>query len=144
MRPNRMAFQYRAASTLMLFAVVAFPLQGTTAIVARAAASMGYLPQPAEVVGGPIHFHGQLGHHSHAPAENVTGHVHTPSGPHHPDVDDDAQIWTLGCTSAVISVLAGCSAVLLPADKLERPSQRHMAGFEPDGTSRPPSTPSIA
>ena len=128
----------------MLLAVIAFVLQGTSAVVARAAASTGYLPQPAEVIGGPIHFHGQLGHWGHAPRDNLAGHVHTPSGSHYPDVDDDAQIWMLGCTSAIISALAACSVGLVAGDKLGRPWQRHMAAFEPDGPSRPPSTPSIA
>ena len=79
----------RINSYLMLLAVVAFVLQGVSAVVARAAASAGVMPQPAEVMNGPVHFHGLLGHGLHTDGDNAAGHVHIPSGAHHDDADDD-------------------------------------------------------
>jgi hypothetical protein len=129
---------------VMLFAVLAFVLQGTSVLVARTAAAAGIFTQPSELVVGPIHFHGQIGHHVHVAGEHDAGHVHGASERHHSDPNDDTHIWTLGCASAVMSVIAACSVVFHAAGIIERLPPQRLAGFDPDGLSRPPSTPSIA
>jgi hypothetical protein len=59
------------------------------------------------------------------------------------DIDVAPPLWTLGCASAVIPVMAisTFSFEIVRAD--ERPHVS-LEGIEPDGLSRPPSTPSMA
>ena len=52
MQSHQHARLRRINSYLMLLAVIAFVLQGISAVVARAAASAGVMPQPAEVMNG--------------------------------------------------------------------------------------------
>jgi hypothetical protein len=126
----------------MLFAVIALVLHGAGAIVASAAASIGFMPQPADAVSGSIHFHGQMGHHTHG--DQAPGHVHNPADPDHLDLDHDGQIWSVICTSAIIPMLATCAVAFGAAGTVERVPQQRLTGVKPDGLTRPPSTPSIA
>ena len=144
MQSHRHARLRRINSYLMLLAVVAFVLQGVSSVVARAAASAGVMPQPAEVMNGLVHFHGLLGHGLHTDGDNGAGHVHFPSGPHHDDPDDDTQIWSLSCTSAIVPMPAPHPVASEDIGAVEQPPHEHLAGVEPDGQDRPPSTPSIA
>src|SRR5262245_15960311 len=134
------------ARGLMLAAAVAFVQQGAMVVVAQAAAFGGSMPEPAMTLSGKLHIHGELAGNMHIHGgDNAPGHVH-----HAADHDDDDAdpgktiVCTLGVTSAVLPAIELYSVHFdvvsalpgLPSDRLE--------GREPDGLSRPPSTPSIA
>jgi hypothetical protein len=136
----------RIASGLMLAAMAAFVQQAAMIIVSQAAAAAGSMPEPAVILGGSVHFHDNLAGHVHAHGgDNAAGHVHTAPDPDHSDSDELAAtpFCCLSCTSAVLPVAGACA---LPVDVVtaEQHADDRLAGVEPDGLSRPPSTPSIA
>ena len=133
------------ARGLMLAAIVAFVQEGTVIAASQAAAFAGSMPNPAVLVSGELHVHDALAGNMHSHGGNtLPGHVH-----HSADNDDDGAdvgktvVWSLGCTSAVLPTMAMCSFLFdVPDAPREFPSDRR-DGIEPDGLSRPPSTPSI-
>jgi hypothetical protein len=135
----------RIATSLMLLAIAAFVQQGGMIIASQAAAFAGFMPQPAIPLSGAMHVHEGLAGHVHAHAgHNEPGHVHGPVDDHH-DSDDAVitPLCSLGCTCAVMPVIGECIA-LLTAPGFEPLPHERFAGFEPEGSTRPPSTPSIA
>ena len=141
-------FLRRIATGLMLLAALAFVQQGTLIGASQAAALGGSMPEPAVVLDGAIHYHDNLARHVHMHGgNNGPGHVHHAA--HHDDdddVDDTSQplLWSLGCPSAVIPVGESCAGFFKIVSALAAEPQDHRAGVEPDGLTRPPSTPSIA
>lgn len=128
----------------MLLAAIAFLHQGTLTAASQAAAAAGFMPQPAETVVGSVHVHGKVGGHVHTHGgENATGHTHHHD---HDDMDEPAStlFWALGSVNAVAPQTLSVAVVLkVVSAKQALPSDRR-DGVEPDGLSRPPSTPSIA
>src|SRR5262249_38801999 len=53
---------------MMLVAMGAFVQQGTMIAVSQAMASGGFMPQPATMLSGPVHFHDNLAVNMHARA----------------------------------------------------------------------------
>lgn len=129
----------------MLLAVVAFLQQGVLSVVSQAAAAAGFMPHPAETVIGSVHVHGKVAGHVHTHGgDNTAGHTH--DHPNHDDMDEPANtlFWALGSMPAVVSqIVAITIAPTATSAKQGFPSD-HRDGIEPDGLSRPPSTPSIA
>lgn len=135
----------RVVSGIMLLAVAAFIQQGSFAIAAQAAAAVGFMPQPAEIVVGSVHAHGKVGGHVHKhDGENGAGHTHDHA--HHGEVDEPGStlFWTLGGLSAVLSQTASVALAFITLSAEQAARADHCDGIEPDGSSRPPSTPSIA
>jgi hypothetical protein len=135
----------RIVSGIMLLAIAAFLQQGSFAISAQAAAAVGFMPQPAEIVIGSIHVHGKVGGHVHKhDSENAAGHTHDHA--HHGEVDEPGStlFWTLGGLSAVLSQAASATLAFITLSAEQAARADHCDGIEPDGSSRPPSTPSIA
>lgn len=128
----------------MLLAAIAFLHQGSLAVASQAAAAAGFMPQPAEAVIGPVHVHGKVGGHVHTHGgENAAGHTHHHD---HDDMDEPASTlcWALGSVTAVVSQTEAVTVTLnVVSAEQGLPSERR-DGVEPDGLSRPPSTPSIA
>lgn len=128
----------------MLLAAIAFLHQGAFTVASQAAAAGGFIPQPAETFIGSVHVHGKVAGHVHTHGgENSAGHTHDHD---HDDMDEPAStlFWALGSLTAVVSQTEAVTVALnvvsaeqgLPSDRRD--------GVEPDGLSRPPSTPSIA
>ena len=126
----------------MLFAAIAFVLQAAIAVISQSVAATGFMPQPAAMAVGAVHFHGEVAHILHA-HDGIGGHVHNPADPRHQDLDDDAPVWSLTCTCAVVPQPAIWAVAFANAGKVERLPQLHLAGIEPEALSRPPSTPDI-
>jgi hypothetical protein len=136
----------RVASILMLVATAAFVQQGAMIAASQAAASGGFMPQPATMLSGSVHFHDSLAVNLHVhDGDKGAGHVHGPADLDHDDSDEAAKppLCSIGHTCAVLPAVAHavlCDIVradeCLPHDRLD--------GVEPDGLSRPPSTPGIA
>jgi hypothetical protein len=129
----------------MLAGMAAFIQQGAMISASQAAASGGFMPQPAAMLSGSVHFHDQLAVNLHVHDGQGPGHVHGPADLDHDESDEaiKAPVCSIGHTSAVMpavayAVVCGVSraAEHLPQDRLD--------GVEPDGLSRPPSTPGIA
>jgi hypothetical protein len=129
----------------MLAAMAIFIQQGALIAASQAAASLGVMPQPARMLSGAIHFHDNLAGNLHVHGgHNGAGHVHGPADLDHDESDEgQALVWSVGHASAVMPAAAcavSCNVVradeCLPHGRLD--------GVEPDGLSRPPSTPSIA
>jgi hypothetical protein len=115
-------------------------------VVSRAAAAAGIMDDPAVTLSGPVHLHNHLAGHVHAHGgDNSAGHVHGGPDPDHRDSDEAAStpFWSLGGASAVLPVAATSGVPLDVVVAGERLDVR-LEGVEPDGLSRPPSTPSIA
>jgi hypothetical protein len=144
MQTRAHACQRLVSSFLMLLAVAAFLLQGTSALVAQAAAAVGLMPEAAETTSGPIHFHGSIGHVLSGVDRNVAGHVHLPSDQRDHDLDHEIQIWNVSCTSAMTPAAPECAVPFEVTGPVERLPQRLLLGVEPESLTRPPSTPSIA
>jgi len=130
----------------MLVAMAAFVQQGAMIAASQAAASGGFMPQPATMLSGSVHFHDNLAVNLHVHhGDKGAGHVHGPADLDHDDSDEaiKAPICSVGHTCAVMPAVAyavvrvvGRAAEDVPCDRLD--------GVEPDGLSRPPSTPGIA
>src|SRR5262245_30972067 len=130
----------------MLVAMAAFVQQGAMIAASQAAASSGFMPQPATMLSGSIHFHDNLAVNLHVhDGDKGAGHVHGPADLDHDDSDEaiKAPVCSVGHTCAVMPAVAHAivcgvvrAAEYLPHDRLD--------GVEPDGLSRPPSTPGIA
>jgi hypothetical protein len=131
---------------MMLAATAAFVQQGAMIAASQAAASGGFMPQAATMLSGSVHFHDNLAVNLHVHGnDNGAGHVHGVADFDHdePDEGGKAPVCSVGYTSAVMPAVAYvvlCDVVRavesLPDDRLD--------GIEPDGLSRPPSTPGIA
>ena len=147
MRLRAEQFLGRIATSLMLLAVAAFVQQGAMIVASQVAAFSGAMPQPAVVIAGTVHLHDNLAGHVHShTGDNAAGHVH-----HHADHDDhDADetgktlLWSLAGTSAVMPMIEACAVSFALSDLIRGRPQSRLDGVEPDGLSRPPSTPSIA
>ena len=132
---------------MMLAAMAIFVQQGTMIAASQAAASAGFMPQPATVLSGAVHFHDNLAVNVHVHGGHLgAGHVHGPADVDHDDESDDtvnAPICSIGQTCAVLSA----DAYTVPSPivhALECPLPGLLDGIEPDGLNRPPSTPGIA
>jgi hypothetical protein len=131
----------------MLLAMAAFVQQATLIGMSQAAAAFGFMPHPAMFLHGLAHVHDSLAGHVHVhDGDNGVGHVHG-----HADHDDDhgddlakAPFWSLGCTTACVSVPGPWAPLLRLAGLVEYFRDNLRAGVEPDGPSRPPSIPGIA
>jgi hypothetical protein len=128
----------------MLLAAIAFLHQGSLTVASQAAAAAGFMPQPAETVIGSVHVHGKVAGHVHTHGgENAAGHTHDHD---HDDMDEPAStlFWALGSVTAVAprTELVTVALNVVSAEQ-GLPSER-LDGVEPDGLSRPPSTPNIA
>jgi hypothetical protein len=131
---------------MMLAAMAAFIQQGAMIAASQAAASGGFMPQPATMVSGSVHFHDHLAVNMHVhDGHKGAGHVHGPGDFDHDDSDEviKTPVCSIGLTSAIMPAVAYIvvcgvihAAEQLPQDRLD--------GVEPDGLSRPPSTPGIA
>lgn len=127
----------------MLLAALAFLHHGSFAVASQAAAAAGFMPQPAETMIGSVHMHGKVAGHVHTHGGgNAAGHTHD----HDQDDMDPAStlFWALGSLTAVLSQMEAVTVALnVVSAEQGFPSDRR-DGVEPDGLSRPPSTPSIA
>jgi hypothetical protein len=130
----------RIASGLMLLAMFAFVQQSALISASLALASAGRMSDPAVTLSGSVHYHNDLARHVHVHARhNSVGHVHDTA-----DIDEaNTPLWSLGCTSAVIPVIAISTGSFEIVRAAERPHV-HLEGIRPDELTRPPSTPSIA
>ena len=130
----------RIASGLMLLAMFAFVQQSAVISASLALASAGRMTDPAVTLSGSLHYHNELARHVHVHgAHNSVGHVHDTA-----DIDEaNTPLWSLGCTSAIIPVIAVSAGLFEIVRAAERP-HIHLEGIRPDGLNRPPSTPSIA
>jgi hypothetical protein len=130
----------------MLVAMAAFVQQGTMIAASQAAASGGFMPQPATMLSGPVHFHDNLAVNVHVhDGHKGAGHVHGPADLDHDESDEAVQapVCSVGHTCAVLPAVA--YAVLCDVVRAaESLPHGRLDGVEPDGPSRPPSTPSIA
>src|SRR5262249_33486288 len=136
----------RVASAAMLVAMAAFVQQGAMIAASQAAAAGGVMPQPATMLSETVHFHDNLAGNLHTHGGHKgAGHVHGPADLDHDDAADGGRPrpCSIGPTCAVLPAVAHavlCDVVRaaehLPCDRLD--------GVEPDGLSRPPSTPGIA
>ena len=133
----------RIASRLMLLAMVAFVQQGAMIAASQALAAAGSMIDPAVTLSGSLHYHNSLARHVHTHGHDSLGHIHNTADIDHATDEDDAPFWSLGGTSAVISMIGIflVSFKIVSAD--ERPNVR-LEGIEPEQLNRPPSTPSIA
>src|SRR4029453_3506784 len=141
MQTRAYACQHLISRFLMLLAVAAFLLQGTRALVAQAAASVGLRPEAGETTSGPIHFHGSIGHVLSVGDRNVAGHVHLPSDQRDHDLDHEIQIWNVSCTSAMTPAAPECVVSLEFVGPVERPPNRLFLGVDPDTLHLPPLPP---
>jgi hypothetical protein len=128
---------------MMLLAALAFVLQTSGTIVARAAAESGFMPQAAEVVSGAVHFHGPISH-TIPHGSGAPGHVHHPAGSEDPDFDHDSPVWTLGCAHAVVPLAEYDGPSTALGILLDPPVDVILTGVRPEALTRPPSTPGIA
>jgi hypothetical protein len=130
----------RITSSLMLLAMVAFVQQSAMIAASEALASAGSMSDPAVTLSGSVHYHNDLARHVHVHgSHNSVGHVHDTA-----DIDEaNTPLWTLGCTSAVIPVMA-ISVVSFEIVRADECRHVRLEGIRPDGLTRPPSTPSIA
>ena len=129
----------------MLLAMVAFVTQGAMIAASQALASAGSMSDPAVTLDGPVHYHNNLAGHVHVHGgQSAAGHVHNIADVNHDDIDDDHMpFWSIGCTSAVLPVMAICTVSFGIVTAGER-SRADLKGVDPDGLNRPPSTPCIA
>jgi len=133
----------RTASGLMLLAMVAFVQQSAMIAASQALASAGSMSDPAVTLRGSVHYHNSLARHVHVHgSHDSVGHVHNTADTDHATDEANTPFWSLCCTSAVIPVM-GISAVLFAIVRADHPCV-HLAGIQPEGLNRPPSTPSIA
>ena len=136
----------RVASAVMLVATAAFVQQGAMIAASQAAASSGFMPQPATMLTGSVHFHDDLAVnlHVHGGHEGA-GHVHGPADVDHDDSDEGgtAPICSIGHASALIPAVV-FEVLCSVARAVDCLPHRRLQGVEPEGLSRPPSTPGIA
>jgi hypothetical protein len=128
----------------MLLAVAAFLQQGVLSVVSQAAAAAGFLPHPAETMVGSIHVHGEGTGPVHMhDGDNTAGHTHDHAD--HDDMDEPAStlFWALGSMPAVVSETAAAAIAFSAVSANQAFPSDRCDGIEPDGLSRPPSTPSI-
>jgi hypothetical protein len=108
------------------------------------------MPDPALVVDGPVHIHGQLPGHVHThDGDNRAGHVH-----HAADVDDDhdddhpasGKLWFFSCNPnvAVLATMDPSGPLLTGTKALPAATNQCRTGTEPDGLRRPPRPPGVA
>jgi hypothetical protein len=126
----------------MFMAISAFVLQGTLISISQAMAATGKVPEPSVTLSGSLHFHDQLAGHAHEHGgDNAEGHIH--DGP-----DDDSGgpslCWSIFGTSIAIPTFIALTRSADLLGLIEMPAFRRIAGVEPGGLIRPPSTLSIA
>ena len=135
------------ARAIMLVATVAFLVQGLTIAETQAAATAGFMPEPAVAFTEHVHFHGPLAAHVHDhSADAVAGHVHDPSAPVDGDnagaVDGGSR--TLCCSSFAVAAETNWTTPSRVASAVDLPLSATVKGIAPPGLVRPPSIPSIA
>jgi hypothetical protein len=129
----------------MLVGALAFVQHSALIGASQAAACAGSMPEPAILVHGPVHLHDDLARHLHAHAgDNHVGHVHHGADPENQDADGRGLFFTCGCSPAVIPAASAGAMPFEAVGRLDLAPQRRPDGVEPDGPSKPPSTPSIA
>jgi hypothetical protein len=135
----------RIANGLMVLALGAFLQQGVLIAVSQMVATTGSMPEPAVMLAGPVHLHDNLAGHVHAHGGNSeVGHVHHPGDLGHDDSDVAVgPFWSLATTSAVLPMWTACAVSFDVVGTVERLPDGHLDGIEPDGLTRPPSTPSM-
>lgn len=126
----------------MFMAISAFVLQGTLISISQAMAATGKVLEPSVTLSGSLHFHDQLAGHAHEHGgDNAEGHIH--DGP-----DDDSGgpslCWSIFGTSIAIPTFIALTRSADLLGLIEMPAFRRIAGVEPGGLIRPPSTLSIA
>jgi hypothetical protein len=90
----------RVASAIMLVATAAFVQQGAMIAASQAAASSGFMPQPATMLTEAVHFHDDLAVNLHVHSGHKgAGHVHSPADVDHDDSDE-------GGTAPICSIVA--------------------------------------
>ena len=112
----------------------------------QAAASGGFMPQPASMLSGSVHVHDSLAGNLHVHGSaNGAGHVHGPADLDHDESDEGGKtlLWSCGHISAVMPA-AACVVFCDVVRAAECLPRARLDGVEPEGLSRPPSTPSIA
>jgi hypothetical protein len=126
----------------MFMAISAFVLQGMLVVTSQAMAVAGKMLEPSVTLSGSLHFHDQLAGHAHEHGgDNAEGHIH--DGP-----DDDSGgpslCWSIFGTSIAIPTFIALTRSADLLGLIEMPAFRRIAGVEPGGLIRPPSTLSIA
>src|SRR5215471_20091988 len=101
----------RIASALMLLATMAFVQQSAMIVASQASASAGSLSDPAVTLSGSLHYHNSLARHVHMHGSSA-GHIHKTTDIDHDSDKTHAPIWSLGCMSAVMPVIAVSAASL--------------------------------
>jgi hypothetical protein len=136
----------RIARGLMLAAAVAFVQQGAMILASQAVAFTGSMPEPAVVLSGKVHVHGELAANVHVHGgDTAAGHVHNAIDHDDDDVDTGKTLcWSLAGTSIVLPVVETRSVSFDVVVVIRSVRDDRRDGFNPDGLSRPPSTPSIA
>jgi hypothetical protein len=135
---------------VMILAAMAFFVQGGLIAASEAAAAVGSVPDPAVVLDGPVHVHGQLPGHFHAhDGDNGAGHVHLVADADDDHADDNPANGKLCFFSCAVSVAIlatmDISGPLLTRTKaLPAATNDWCTGTEPDGLRRPPRPPGIA
>lgn len=126
----------------MFMAISAFVLQGTLISISQAMAATGKVLEPSVTLSGSLHFHDQLAGHAHEHGgDNAEGHIHD-------EPDDDSGgpslCWSIFGTSIAIPTFIALTRSADLLGLIEMPAFRRIAGVEPGGLIRPPSTLSIA
>lgn len=133
------------ARTIMFLAISAFLLQNVVISASQAAALSGVLPEPAVVLSGSIHYHGQLAGQMHDhDGGSAEGHVHNPSTPDH---DDDGGLApSFSALFGVFVAIPEFTVLAHPSDFIglvQLPVSEKADGIDPSALIRPPSTPSM-
>lgn len=133
------------ARTIMFVAISALLLQNVMVTVSQAAALSGVMPEPAVVLNGSMHYHGNLAGHVHEHDGDIAGHVHVPSVPDH---DDDSGLASssymlFGMSLAIPDFIVPTSPTGI-IGSVQLPRSESPDGIDPGALIRPPSTPSIA
>ena len=126
----------------MFVAISAFVLQGALISISQAMAATGKMLEPSVTLTGSLHFHDQLAGHAHEHGDDsAEGHIH--DGPDD-DSGDPSLCWSLFGTSIAIPASPALTRSSDLLGLIEMPAFRRIAGIEPGGLIRPPSTLSIA
>src|ERR687895_472636 len=135
MRSHECPCLRRIASSLMLLAMTAFLYQAVMVSVSQAAAVVGFMPEPAVFLNGPVHFHDNLARHAHVHGDSEAGHVHGPADSDHHDDGGatHAPLWSLACTVAVIPTPGACVVSIDVRRVGEFPPSDCRDGIDPGG-----------
>lgn len=133
------------ARTIMFVAISALLLQNVMVTVSQAAALSGVMPEPAVILSGSMHYHGNLAGHVHEHDGDIAGHVHVPSTLDHDD--DGGFAPSFSALFGVFMAIPEFTSLAHPSDFIglvPLPQSVKADGIDPGALIRPPSTPSIA